>query len=288
MKNIIISVIVLGLIVILLESLIAENPVYNFEVKVLNLPGGIYRYVDQEILIQSADGVSINELKELLASYGAYIKNIDCLNKYGFSVVVIPKHLDLFQVKNDLKISRLIKSASLNYVGEVHTNDPYFNDQWALRKIVAENGWNKFTKGDSSVVIAILDSGNSTHEDKDENRVILGINCTDDTTASDTTMADIYNHGMPMAGVISACTDNYMGIAGIAWYPELLIVKVIREYDGKPSVTCEDAAEGISSVIDSANANPDKHYIINCSFGFIFPQGEDFSTLADAVVDADA
>ena len=64
-----------------------------------------------------------------------------------------------------------IKYASPNFVGtfaEIPVADPLYQYQWSLGKIQANEGWENYTKGDSSVVVAILDSGYSNHEDMPE------------------------------------------------------------------------------------------------------------------------
>jgi hypothetical protein len=49
----------------------------------LESPTGTYRYVDQELLVQPKEGVSIVELNRLFSAYGAYIEDVGNRNRRG-------------------------------------------------------------------------------------------------------------------------------------------------------------------------------------------------------------
>jgi hypothetical protein len=98
----------------------------------LELPTGTYRYVDQELLVQPKEGVSIVELNSLFSAYGAYIEDVDKRNRRGYAVVVFPRAIDVLQAEQIVRESPIVKYAHLNYVGTFATTDPYFGQQWAL------------------------------------------------------------------------------------------------------------------------------------------------------------
>lgn len=162
------------------------------EIDTLVLPSGTYKYASQQIIVQPSDELSSSQLLNIIDDYDFMVKDILSYGKYGFVTLLVPESVDILTTRDALKASPFFNSASLNYVGEAFTNDTYYSDQWALRKIDAANAWNKFTKGDSNVVLAILDSGYWIHEDIDTNRVIRGENYT--TYAMD----DSFDHAMGM------------------------------------------------------------------------------------------
>ncbi len=99
-------------------------------------------------------------------------------------------------------------------------NDPYLDKQWALRQIRASEIW-RVTKGQSKVIVAILDTGiDASHEDLD-GKVIAQVSFADSPT-----IGDVYGHGTSVAGIIAAKSNNNIGIAGLAPDCRLYSVKV--------------------------------------------------------------
>jgi hypothetical protein len=134
-------------------------------IKTLEQPTGIYKYIDQELLVQPRDGVLHTALGDIVSFYGAHIERTDDVAKYGFALVILPASTDLMLIKEQLSNNPNIKTVNLNYVGGFATEDPYFANQWALRNIEAPRGWNAYPQGVSPVVVAILDSGYFGHEE---------------------------------------------------------------------------------------------------------------------------
>jgi subtilisin family serine protease len=171
----------------------------------------------------------------------------------------------------------------------VSPNDPMFNEQWALNNdgknggkekadISAILAWVK-TKGNSDVVVAVLDSGvDYTHSDlvaniwtrpdnmpqyKDDELGTIndlhGFNAADN--AADP--MDDNGHGTHCAGIIGAEGDNDEGIAGINWNVEIMPLKFM----GRGGFgTTKDAIEAINYAIqrkrDGVNVR-----VINASWG---------------------
>jgi len=142
----------------------------------------------------------------------------------------------------------------------VWPNDPlFFPNQWALLNTTnISEAWN-LTKGDSNIVIAIIDSGidpshqdlknniwNNTNEtpndglDNDNNGFIDDIMgwdfvsydgsglyqvCTDDCTEPDNSLNDIDGHGTHVAGIAGAVTNNSFGISGVCYNCTILPLK---------------------------------------------------------------
>lgn len=184
-------------------------------------------------------------------------------------------------VEYSKKISRsnLIEYAEPKFVHRVVgfvPNDSLIFFQSNLSKISAYNAWD-YTKGDSSVIIAIVDTGVEwDHPDlyaniyKKQDGKILGIDLgglngmPDDDPREDAppNNQNAY-HGTHVAGIASAVSNNKIGIASIGYNCSLMPVKVTRsdkrDANGYPFVYY--GAEGIKWAADNGAK------IINCSWG---------------------
>ncbi len=171
----------------------------------------------------------------------------------------------------------------------VHTpNDPSFNNQYALAKVQAEAAWN-ISKGNSSIVVAIVDSGvdwnhddltaniwNNSDEvldgtDTDGNGYIDDIRGWDfgglDGTPDNDPTEDSPTHGTHVAGIASAVTNNSIGVAGLGYNIKIMPVKTSQH-----DVSDEVISYGYKGIIYAADNGAD---IINCSWGgFGYSQAE--------------
>ena len=137
--------------------------------------------------------------------------------------------------------------------------------QWDMKTVSAPQAWD-ITKGDPSVIIAILDTGVSqTHLDL-AGKIAMNINFTDSPTFD-----DIYGHGTHVAGIAAAATDNGIGIAGLGFNSRIANVKVMSDI-GSGSIS------GVANGIIWATDNGAK--VISMSLG---APGANSSTWRDAV-----
>jgi serine protease len=175
--------------------------------------------------------------------------------------------------------------------------------QWYFSGTYGINGpkaWDR-TTGNSNIVIALLDTGMTIHEDINPARVVAGYDfignsdrANDGTgrdnvpldpgdwiTSNENLGIDSTNglfagcgeansswHGTHIAGVIGAWTNNAQGIAGVNWNSMLLPVRVLGKCGGYIS----DIADGMRwaaglSVVDPSSINSNPAKVINLSLG---------------------
>ncbi|MCW5819770.1 MAG: S8 family peptidase [Trueperaceae bacterium] len=177
-------------------------------------------------------------------------------------------------------------------------NDEYYSYQWHYDQIGMEAAWD-ITKGSSSVVVGVVDSGilySSTvpanrHPDFAPSRMLPGYDFITDPTSgmdgdgrdSDPFDADLAGsfHGSHVAGTIGASTDNGTGVAGVDWNAKIFSARALGKGGSGTFVDIMDAmlwSAGYTVAGVPVNANPAD--VINMSLG---GQGTCFPDLQAAI-----
>lgn len=166
--------------------------------------------------------------------------------------------------------------------------DPMFSSQWYLSEtngINVQKAW-QYTKGSSNVVVAVLDTGITSHPDLDSNVLkgydfvsatssTCGVGYTNDNDGWDADPSDPGDytptensswHGTHVAGIIAAAQNDY-GIIGVAPNVKILPIRVLG-----PSGGCEsDLIAGLQWAagirIDGVPDNKTPANVINLSMG---------------------
>jgi len=198
-----------------------------------------------------------------------------------------------------MKNNPAVDCAFFNSVYKIHDlpNDPLIPDQWLIENIHLESAW-EITSGDSTILIAIIDTGIdyfhedlsanlwlNPGEDLDKNGAIdssdfngidddnngfvddiRGWDFTDaphfpdggDFLTPDDNPIDEHGHGTSVAGIAAATANNGVGIAGIA--PDCRIMN-LRAGTSQGLLEEDDVASAIIYAVDNGAK------IINMSFG---------------------
>lgn len=135
--------------------------------------------------------------------------------------------IDINKIIERLKLDPRVLYAEPNYKATAFemTNDPALlsNLQWGLTKIKAagtfDSAWN-ISHGNSSVKVAVLDTGIDLNHEDLKGKVTASKNCTDSNTEN-----DLYGHGTHVSGIISANTNNNLGVAGVGYNISLINAK---------------------------------------------------------------
>lgn len=240
-------------------------------------------YVDGQIAVKMNEGINEEDVITLLAQYEATIVEDFDIIRWG--LIEVQEGTDIFSIIEDLLLSNLIENAEPNVIAraDFEPNDPYYlnGHQWALKNngqsppggtpdadIDAPEAWN-ITLGNSDIIISVLDSGipldentfTLCHPDLDDpNKFILGPDFVDEpgTPEYEEGVRDRYGHGTHVAGIISAETNNQIGISGVAGNCKVMVIQVL---DGSGNGSFADFKNGVIWAVDH-NAK-----IINYSAG---------------------
>jgi len=141
-------------------------------------------------------------------------------------------------------------------------NDPSYGNQWALNHINCEQAWD-ITTGSSQIKVAVVDDAIQTNH-PDLNSAIFSSYNVIGGGSNASPPNDLYDHGTHVAGIVSAQSNNSIGVSSIG-YGNVKII-AIKASNGTinpdgPGVLITHAYAGISWAVQFG-AN-----IINCSWG---------------------
>ena len=155
-------------------------------------------------------------------------------------------------------------------------NDPRYSDQWYLKDfsttdkgIGIESAW-LHTTGSPMLVIAIIDTGYTLHEDLPA--PLLGYDFYDnDADATDPGdacdgKADSH-HGTKVAGIIGAKANNSIGIAGINQQSQIQHIRILGPCGGDSSDEIKAIRWAAGLPVDGLPLNPTPARVINLSLG---------------------
>jgi serine protease len=194
--------------------------------------------VPDELILVFRPSVSKGRVDVLLKELNWTVtEEINAGNTY---IVKIPGDLNINLALEEALNLPEVEMAEINYLVTVQSitpNDPEYVNQWHLKAINMPEAW-EITQGSNNVIIAILDSGYSQHRDlPDGNRLVsacsfLPSEDCDDYLEQLTTTA---SHGVHVAGIVGAITDNDRNTAGVCWNVSLMPLKIIKNGAGSMS-----------------------------------------------------
>lgn len=157
--------------------------------------------------------------------------------------------LDSKTMVNYLKKNKVVQNVQLNYLLKPRNtpNDIHFSKQWGLEAMGLDGVWSTSTGGTTvsgkKIVLAIIDFGfDSFHPDIVENRWTNQAEIPADMIDNDGNgyIDDLYgwnfisknaldnksSHGTSVAGIAGATGNNGIGISGVNWNIELMLLSV--------------------------------------------------------------
>ncbi len=199
-----------------------------------------------------------------------------------------------------LKNSSMVESVEVDALlttqqihAEANSSDSRFYEQWSLGRsdggIEAQEAWD-ITKGSSSTVVAVIDTGVVSHSDLNSKLLpgydmVSDLSFANDGNGRDNDPSDpgdwisfgdsCYQgqsrnstwHGTHVAGIIAASSNNSKGIAGVNWNAKILPVRALGKCGGYTTDIADAVkwAAGVSVAGTPTNQNPAS--VINLSLG---------------------
>jgi thermitase len=220
-------------------------------------------YVEGQINVKFAEGMTDQEIDSTLAPHNARIKST--ITGINVKVVEVPVGKEQ-EITKKLIEQGVVKYAELNFTGRavVDPNDTHFGLQYGLKNtgqdikgqkgtpnsdIRAEGAWN-VSKGDG-VKVAIVDTGIDLNHPEFAGKIVAHKSFVSEPTAEDGN-----GHGTHVAGTVTANTNNEQGVAGTCPNCQLVIAKALGD-NGSGDVA------GISNGVTWAADNGPK--VINIS-----------------------
>lgn len=220
-------------------------------------------YVHDELVLSFEPGTSAENLNQTLASYDfAATKDVSDQDlDNGFVKIALVDGATVEDSVATLKASGL--AAQPNYLYEiaegdlpaeaeagtlpsiepnaaVTINDPERGNQWALDSMDVYRAWGITKAGETTegtvranrVSVAVIDTGCTVgHIDLKDN-VIATYNSTTNQTGV-AAVADTNSHGTHVAGIVSAETNNGVGVAGVSYNAGLVIINATKGGTGE-------------------------------------------------------
>ncbi len=206
------------------------------------------------------------------------------------------------QTKYTVTVTATNQKGSATSVPVSETTDPMFGEQWYLTSEYGVNiqpAW-KITKGSPSVVVAVLDTGITSHPDLNDN-VVAGYDfilsdsnsrdgqpgrdadATDPGDYSTTKREDSSWHGTHVAGIIAA-SANSIGITGVAPNVKISPIRVLGVNGGSESDIAAGINWAIGVPISGVPTNKNIAKVINLSIGSnVFSNCGQFSPTQKAI-----
>ena len=204
----------------------------------------------------AGDTVSITGTSAAPFVLAAYVYKNDCSYSRAETAGLNPltlqagdRHLSVY-APIGANIALTLTSPALTTTGpndplfaQAGEGDLFYAGQWGLRKIQAPAAWNEVTG--EGIKVAVLDTGlDLSHPDFDCTGKVTVIPGADPDPDSSTSPEDDNGHGTHTAGIIGACTDNGIGIAGVAPDSEVLPVQVLST-----TATLQTIVDGIDNAV---------------------------------------
>lgn len=246
----------------------SSNSAANFPKVSLRKSQFTQQSVTNEKIVKLRPDLNDSEVAQIIAGLGGTIKK----KLYGTeSTYLITVNDQTFSKSSASQNSNIVYvEDNLKFQAFAVPSDPYY-PLWNYDMINLPAAWDE-QKGNSNVVVAVIDSGVSrSHPDLNAN-LVPGYDFVDgDSDPSDTEYVEDVkvSHGTHVAGTISAVTNNGIGIAGIAWNVKIMPIRVLGS-DGKGNAV--NIIEGINWAVNNG-AN-----VINLSLGLTGPKPGDSGT----------
>lgn len=250
---------------------------------------GEKRYVPNRVLVKFKPTLSTQTKDATLNAYR--VKTIEHIPALDVYLAEISPYSTVEETVYALRLNPDVAQVSPDYKTYITAvpkpTDNFFNWQYYLYNegqeiglfgpsgknradIKALEAWEE-TKGDNTVLIAVIDTGiDFDHPDLEGKIYSSG----KDFVNNDNDASDDHGHGTFVSGLIAAKSNNGEGIAGVNWHSQILPLKAVGP-DGTGDVSMLEKA-----ILYAADSDVD---VISMSLGFSMGTNENAPGLKDAL-----
>jgi thermitase len=182
-----------------------------------NITAEIVDLVPNRLLVKAKPGFSVADAARPFSGM-----EVDAIEELEISIIEFQENA-FQQAWDGLQRNPNIEFAEPDAITEpaATANDTYYSKEWHLSKVKAQTAWD-LTKGSSSVLIAILDTGvDGAHPDL-KPKMVAGWNA----YSSNTDTRDVNGHGTGVAGAAAAASNNSIGVTGLAWNCKIMPIRI--------------------------------------------------------------
>ncbi len=174
------------------------------------------------------DSEKVSRVETIFSYHEGDLKQLDSFNRIEklYLSEEGKKNIDLFIKELNQREDIFVAERDYEYqngLAIVHSEDEFFEEQYALKKIMAQKAW-AITTGSPSMRVGVIDSGiMATHPDLLTNvSTSLSKDFINNTYGSE----DENGHGTYVAGLLGARGNNTIGISGICWNVKMISLRV--------------------------------------------------------------
>ncbi len=233
-------------------------------------------YLTEEILVRWRPGVAAAEI----AAWTAGLEETARL-EYAVNpgrVYRVPHGADPLALANRLAESGLVEFSHPDFQlfrrPLAGTNDPLYGQQWHLEStgqngagvdqdIDVEGAWN-VTRGDPSIIVAVIDTGVELQHPDLKDRFVQGIDVlgNDNNPQAENGWLGLFpeSHATSVSGVAAGSGNNGIGITGVAQQCSIMPIRFLSEFLW-PAPTIQDEADAFNFAANHGAA------VVNCSWG---------------------
>ncbi|KAA3601504.1 MAG: T9SS C-terminal target domain-containing protein [Calditrichaeota bacterium] len=196
-----------------------------------------------EMIVQFKPNVPRTEINKIITNNNlSVIEDSEFIYNNFVLKIAQGSESNFFETVNELHFLNQVEFAQPNFLIQnlLLANDPLFPQQWGMHNTGQNNGtpdadvdaletWDYITKGDTSLIIGVLDTGvDFTHPDLAAD-LLPGYNATNNgSTPPVDQPAD--GHGTATSGIAAGIGDNFEGIHGMAANCKIMPIKIFYPF----------------------------------------------------------